>query len=114
MYRLTAQAEIHLDDYEQGQLEHRNSYTLPSQDYNSLQGSLQAYIEWQGLDYAKDNIVVDGELIYTSYLVDADSTEATREQVEKWKKGKLELYDMTLYFIIEDITRLTIGEIDDV
>lgn len=100
-------ADVFEDDFKNGEGKHVNSFTdRDTMDKNSLSigyGSateaLQAICENLYFKYDVSSWVYDSETpgrFVAHFTVDNDNSEATKEEIEKWKVGNLELYLLCL------------------
>ena len=109
-FKIRSAHDIYIDDYEHGELDRVNGYTLTNEvEANDVWEAIEKYFETTlYYDFKKDNASksdeVENELHY-SVLVDVENLEASENQIEKWKQGKEELYSsnitITVYEIIE-------------
>ena len=109
-FKIYSAHDIYTDDYEQGELDRVNGYTVTNEvEANDVWEAIEKYFETTlYYDFKKDNASksdeVENELHY-SVLVDVENLEASENQIEKWKQGKEKLYSsnitITVYEIIE-------------
>ena len=109
-FKIRSAHDIYIDDYEQGELDRVNGYTVTNEvEANDAWEAIEKYFETTlYYDFKKDNASksdeVENELHY-SVLVDVENLEASENQIEKWKQGKEKLYSsnitITVYEIIE-------------
>ena len=109
-FKIYSAHDIYIDDYEHGELDRVNGYTLTNEvEANDVWEAIEKYFETTlYYDFKKDNASksdeVENELHY-SVLVDVENLEASENQIEKWKQGKEKLYTsnitITVYEIIE-------------
>ena len=109
-FKIHSAHDIYIDDYEQGELDRVNGYTVTNEvEANDVWEAIEKYFETTlYYNFKKDNSSksdeVENELHY-SVLVDVEALEASENQIEKWKQGKEKLYSsnitITVYEIIE-------------
>ena len=109
-FKIRSAHDIYIDDYEQGELDRVNGYTVTNEvEANDVWEAIEKYFETTlYYNFKKDNSSksdeVENELHY-SVLVDVEALEASENQIEKWKQGKEKLYSsnitITVYEIIE-------------
>jgi len=81
------------DDYNEGEGKHVNSWDYQS-EHDAIESALQQHFEQVGLSYDVNFICEDDGSRYYSWTVDADSIEATQNEVEQWKQGRKQLYSL--------------------
>ena len=111
-FKMQSAHDIYIDDYEQGELDRVNGYTVTNEvEANDVWEAIEKYFETTlYYDFKKDNASksdeVENELHY-SVLVDVENLEANEGQIEKWKQGKKKLYSnnitITVYKIIKTV-----------
>ena len=111
-FKIRSAHDIYIDDYEQGELDRVNGYTVTNEvEANDVWEAIEKYFETTlYYDFKKDNASksdeVENELHY-SVLVDVENLEASENQIEKWKQGKEKLYSsnitIAVYEIIETV-----------
>ena len=111
-FKIRSAHDIYIDDYEQGELDRVNGYTVTNEvEANDVWEAIEKYFETTlYYDFKKDNSSksdeVENELHY-SVLVDVENLEASENQIEKWKQGEEKLYSnnitITVYEIIETV-----------
>lgn len=97
---------VYEDDYEEGEGKLVNAYTVnwlknPIVKADDLLEYLydNLYLSRYPQDYAID----DNGIIHTSRLEDADGSEASESEIEKWKKGEMKLYSAHYSIIVEAV-----------
>ena len=111
--------EIFKDSYTDGQTEYVNGYSLKSKIINSetTREAIQKYFEDElyykfNFDYAyidhEENIDASKNTLHYSVLVDNENSEASKEEIELWKKDKLELYANNIFLTIHELIEATI------
>ena len=111
-FKIRSAHDIYIDDYEQGELDRVNGYTVTNEvEANDVWEAIEKYFETTlYYNFKKDNSSksdeVENELHY-SVLVDVEKLEANERQIEKWKQGKEKLYSnnitITVYEIIKTV-----------
>ena len=111
-FKIRSAHDIYIDDYEQGELDRVNGYTVTNEvEANDVWEAIEKYFETTlYYNFKKDNASksdeVENELHY-SVLVDVENLEANEGQIEKWKQGKEKLYSnnitITVYKIIKTV-----------
>jgi hypothetical protein len=118
--KVTIHVDVHEDDYEEGEGKLVNAYTVdwlknPIVKADDLLEYLydKVYLSRYPQDYAID----DDGIIHTSRLEDADGSEASESEIEKWKKGEMKLYSAHYSIIVEAVGQTRIpsqSELHDV
>lgn len=107
-FKIYSAHDIYIDDYEQGELDRVNDYTLTNEvKANDVWEAIEKYFETTlYYDFKKDNSSksdeVENELHY-SVLVDVENLEANGRQIEKWKQGKEKLYSNNITITVHEI-----------
>ena len=107
-FKIHSAHDIYIDDYEQGELDRVNGYTLTNEvKANDAWEAIEKYFETTlYYDFKKDNASksdeVENELHY-SVLVDVENLEANERQIEKWKQGKEKLYSNNITIAVYEI-----------
>lgn len=109
-YKATIHFDAYEDSYEQGELDHVNSWT--DEIVKDTKGELQQAI----LDatYQDDFSTVDDEQMndydwcteyHTTYLANEDNQgDASKQEIEQWKKGEIKLYAINCHILVTKIT----------
>ena len=108
-YRIESFHMVHIDDYNEGETEYKNSYSLDATiKAENPKEALRTYIE-KNLHYVYNEFGIDNDegQIFTSYLVDVENEQATEAQVKEWKNGKIVLYSNTVHFTMYELTQIT-------
>jgi len=108
LYTVTIKSDavVHLDDYELGEGELRNSYDNDTKEFSSTQETLVEDIQTNLTSYIEDTLYatfdetaikeqLEDESEYhfwVSAFVDIDNTEPSDDQIENWKNGNEELF----------------------
>jgi hypothetical protein len=107
-YTVTIESDaiVHVDDYENGEGEYRNSFDNRDMEFNSSPETLVEDIKTNLQKYIKNEICTsydetslkeqmadeDEDHFWVSVFVDVDNTEPNESQIERWKKGEEELF----------------------
>jgi hypothetical protein len=105
---ISSHAEVHVDSYEHGEGEWRNSWENQTMSFtvidenelaDTIKTKLKDYIENElYTDYNQDDLVEmfnnygDETYFYITKFVDVDNQEPSDSQIEDWKKGQEELF----------------------
>jgi len=114
-YLIKSSHHIYLDDYNKGELEWINCYTLDSfVTAPNAQNAIQKYIQ-DDLNYKfdRDYLYEDGESINVGHydvLVDEANEEATEYEIELWKAGKRKLYNNHIKLEIYEMKLVNINK----
>jgi hypothetical protein len=103
---------VYLDSYEDGELENVNNY-----DMNYIKGRIVSPKELVKFlseeiftsEDASDYSIMDNN-IHTSQLEDEDGNEASKNEIELWKKGEIELYSANYVISVSVISELEVDE----
>ena len=103
---------VYKDSYEEGETENVNNYNLNYIDGNLVSPkelvnflSKNIYTSEDSSDY----VILDNN-IHTSQLQDADGSEASKSEIEEWKKGNLELYSANFVISVSIISEIEFNE----
>ena len=106
-YRINhAEVDIHIDDYEKGELDYIQTFDLGINGvYSTMEDVLTAIKNtYMGFtDEPRNYCYIDGR-IDTDGLVDVNNCEASESEIEEWKKGELTLYNAHLFCYIDVIS----------
>jgi len=113
---ISSYTDVYLDDYEQGELEHRNSWVNDKESFyiekehlrETLKEELEEYItdtlyaEYK-FEWLKESLTsyddTDTAFFYSNF-VDVDNTTPTEDQIQNWKDGKEELFNQSISIVI--------------
>ena len=111
-FKIHSAHDIYIDDYEQGELDRVNGYTVTNEvEANDVWEAIEKYFETTlyynfKKEYASKSDEVENELHY-SVLVDVENLEASEKQIEDWKQNKQKLHSnnitITVYEIIKTV-----------
>lgn len=107
--KLQGHTEVHKDSYEEGELNHVNSFSFDAKEYeiadsDEILNTIESYFDSLGYDCnaTSDGFVEEDRFSY-NVLVDSDNCEASSNEIELWKKGEMTLYNSSISVIIEEI-----------
>jgi hypothetical protein len=111
-YKIKSVHDIYIDSYEQGEVEQSNSYTLNSEiQANDINEAISLYFEnvlFYKFDFANCSISDDKKVIHYSVLCDSENSEASKSEMELWKKNKLTLYSNNIEIEIFELVKCEI------
>lgn len=108
-YYITSEHDVYLDSYKDGELTNVNYYTMNSFIIaESVQKAIEKYFETI-LYYSFDIKLSDSEYdkLFYSVLVDAENTEATKNDIKIWRMGKRKLYSNNITLKISECIQCT-------
>jgi hypothetical protein len=114
-YLIKSSHQIYLDDYNKGEVELVNCYTLDSFiTAPNAQNAIQKYIQ-NDLNYKFDRqrICEDDESINVGHynvLVDAANEEADEQEIELWKVNQCKLYSNNIRLEIYEVKPVNINK----
>jgi hypothetical protein len=100
---------VFVDDFKTGEGDFANGYTMEATiKAETPMEALKLYFEKE-LYYVfkEDNLSVDDYIDY-SVMVDADNGEATPQEIEWWKDGKITLYANNISIEIFELNKVTL------
>lgn len=92
MYVITSMHDIFIDDYDQGELEHVNYYTLESKHEELNNEAIAEHLAQLGFSFDAENMYKDEDRVYYSWLVNSENIEASECERQQWMKNKIKLY----------------------
>lgn len=92
-YLIKTYFNVYEDSYENGEGKHVNSWAWESK-HDTIESALEQHFAQLGLSYDPDYMLEDDGNRHYSWTVDADNDEATQDQIEYWKQGKMQLYSL--------------------
>ena len=109
-YKITSFHDVVVDDYENGEGETANFYVLDKIiNANTPFEAVKQYFEdFLYFGFNVGNAIVEQTDLFYSVLVDEDNSEASIEQQNLWKDGKLKLYANNIRVMCEKLTLVTI------
>jgi len=116
-YLIKSSHHVYIDDYNKGELEWVNCYTLDSFiTAPNAQNAIQKYIQ-SDLHYKFDwqSFWEDDESINVGHynvLVDAAHNEANEHEIELWKAGKIILYSNNIRLEIYEVKPVNINKLN--
>lgn len=108
---ISSETEVHLDDYEEGELGYRNGWvndrTLFHSEPFNVEGEIKQYLtsyieDTLFLDYTEKDIISDlknyddNDYFCSNQCVDNENTTPSKEQIESWKKKEIELFNQSI------------------
>jgi hypothetical protein len=109
-YKITTIHDVFIDNYENGEGKHVNSYDLTSeckaltvQDaiINHFNNTVYLPFDFQHADIDKEQ-----NLIFYCNLVNVDNEDPTEHEREEWKKGKIELFANNIIITAQELTNV--------
>jgi hypothetical protein len=106
-YKIYSAHDIYIDSYENGELENVNHFTMGSEiKATNPKEAIKEYFETiLCYDFNINDAIIsenDKNILYYSNLVDNDHMQASKNEIEKWKKNQIKLYsNNTTLFIYE-------------
>jgi len=102
--KVTIQVDVYEDDYEEGEGKNVNSYTGLKNSIVKANDLIKFLADNVSLsDDPNDYVLDDNGFINTSRLENADGSEASEYEIEKWKKGEMKLYSAHYTIIVQAI-----------
>jgi uncharacterized iron-regulated protein len=106
-YRIVSHHDIHVDDYENGEGEYLNGYSL--EEIIAAESPIEAVEKYfknvLAYDFDKDSACIDDEqdnVLHYDVLVDDNNFKASESEIEEWKNGKKVLYnDHSVVYVYE-------------
>lgn len=101
---------VYVDDFKTGEGDFVNGYTMEATiKAETPMDALKSYFKNELYYNFKDgDLTVDGDYIDYSILVDTDNAEATPQEIESWKEGKITLYANNISIEIFELTKVTL------
>ena len=111
-FKIHSANDVHIDDYEQGELDRVNGYTVTNEvEANVVWEAIEKYCETTlYYDFKQDNaskIDVVEYLFFYSVVVEVENLEANERQIEKWKQGKEKLYSSNITITVLKLQKLS-------
>ena len=103
---------VYKDSYEEGELENVNNYDLKNINGNLVSPKELVNFLSKNIYTSEDSshyVIIDNN-IHTSQLQDADGSEASKSELEEWKKGKIELYSANFVISVSIISEIEFNE----
>lgn len=109
MYKAQIEFIAYEDSYEQGELEQVNIWeeTLLADTQSELRNKIldATYSKWEDLDEEQMNEYDWCTEYHTSYLANENNEgDASEEEIEQWKLGKLKLYAINCHILVTEVT----------
>ena len=107
-YYIKTWHDIHEYDYNDGELDHVNNYDMSEIiKADNPKDAVDIYIrKVLGYMYDVDEIELD-ESIYFDVIVDKECMQASTNQIDNWKQGKLKLYSDYVNMEIYHLNQIT-------
>ena len=106
-YKADIFVDVYEDDYEQGEGDNVNSYTLATltnQSFRGLVNELEDYVgEKRGWECANINNYEWASEIHTSQLQDSYGNEASKYDIDMWKDGNKQLYSAHFHILVSRV-----------
>jgi hypothetical protein len=117
-YYIESTHEVYIDTYNEGEGKHVNSYTQKAMiSAENQREAIQKYFENElYFDFNFQHASIDHEeglneninTLHYSNLVDDDNAEASKSEIEAWKRGVVTLYSNSTYLTIFELTEVKI------
>lgn len=93
-FKITSLHELYEDSYEHGEGQFINSWNQNRTiEAESLEEAIKSYYEKDlNWDWHPESVFIDGDTLMDARLAGEYDT-ATEKEIEKWKLGKIELYN---------------------
>ena len=111
-YKIFSFHSIAEDDYKQGELKTIKDYSLTEivQAETVKEAIIEYFKSVIHYDFDFKHAEHDSEFLYHSTLVDSEQIEATKEEMEKWKQGRLKLYANSYSISVEQLISVDLEE----
>ena len=109
-YKVQTNTEVYIDDYDQGELDHVNSY---GESYQVMAKSPKEAIELVITKYLYFDLGEGLNLDDTpsfSTLVDVDNAELSKGELAKWKRGSFKAYSNYTTFEVYELVKREVTE----
>lgn len=108
-YKAQIEFSAYEDDYNEGEGEHVNTWheTLEADTQSELRNKVleATYSKWEHLDDDQINEYDWCTEYHTSYLANAENQgDASKSDIEQWKKGELKLYAINCHILVTEVT----------
>lgn len=105
VFFITSIHSIFVDEYNEGEQENVNNYTLESTveavDYKE---AVNKYLQENiGFNLDFNNCEVENDTIYTSCLVDSENMQPTQTELKEWESGNLRLYSNNITLLVSEL-----------
>lgn len=109
-YKITTFHDVYVDEYENGEGEHRNFYVMDKiihadSPINAVKKYFDDVLYYQ---FSVGNAIVEQSDLFYSVLVNKDNEEASLNEQADWKGGKLELYANNIRLLCEELVTVKI------
>ncbi len=104
--------DVYIDSFNNGELNMVNNYYLESVIFaENYKKAIEKYFSdflYYEFNFENSQICDDGNYLYYCVLCDVENSEATKKDVELWKKEKLTLYSNNISLECNEITRINL------
>lgn len=115
-FKINCMHSVHIDDYKKGELEMVNSYGTEAEIIaENTKDAIQTFFEtvlFYRFDYSLSWVDEDSNALHYSNLVDTDNVEASKNEIEQWKKGKITLYTNNTYIKVHEVNEVKIPSLN--
>jgi hypothetical protein len=107
-YRIESSHSVYTDDYNEGEGSFVNGYEMDAIiKAETPQQAIEKYFETVvGFDFDFNHASIEDNILFYSNLVDGSNIQASKQQIESWKKGKCILYSDNINVIIYELKRV--------
>lgn len=108
-YKAEIEFTAYEDDYNEGEGNHVNTWmqTITADTKSELRNEILAatYSKWENLDDDQMNEYDWCTEYHTSYMANEDNQgDASKSEIELWKKGELKLYAVNCHILVTEVT----------
>ena len=111
-FKIKSEHNVYVDSFTEGQGDAVNSYIVSDEvKATNVKEAIEKYFDsvlCYDIDFAFAE--VDGGRLYYSVLVDKDNIEASKNQIELWKKGEVTLYANNISVMAYELTLIDLEE----
>lgn len=112
--------EIYEDDWNEGEGDFINEWSFNIEGtYRSAEELIERIQNVTGmfLDHRPEDFIIEtpGRL-WTDEIVNFDNEKASRDEIERWKRGEIELYKADMYlevYVVSDIREIEFSDADE-
>lgn len=113
-YNILSFHSVHVDDYEQGELEHVQDYEVKAEvTADTAKEAIQKYIESVlYMRFEPETLYIDKseDVIHYDAIVDNDNHDITESDREQWKKGEFKAYSNRFELQIYEVVKIDLNE----
>lgn len=105
--------EVYVDDYENGEGEHVNTYTLKNEVHadNPIHAVNKYLNDELNYNLGFENCeVYEGKRVDTSCLVDVDNDQPDSRMVDEWKQGRITLYANHISMFVSEVIEVSFDQ----